>query len=70
MEKTVVAKVIDDRKFIPRILWKPAQISCDSIPSISQPSILRPPLIIRRLDLVTKGNFLCGIAFILRPPEI
>ncbi len=28
-------------------------------PSILQPSILRPPLIIRLLDLVPKGNFLC-----------
>ncbi len=31
--------------------------SCSS-PSILQPSILRPPLIIRLLDLVLKGNFL------------
>ena len=30
-----------------------------SNPSILQPSILRPPLIIRWLDLVLKGNFLC-----------
>ncbi len=30
-----------------------------SSPSILQPSILRPPLIIRLLDLVPKGNFLC-----------
>ena len=29
-----------------------------SSPSISHPSILRPPLIIRPLDLVPKGNFL------------
>ncbi len=28
-------------------------------PSILQPSILRPPLIIRLLDLVPEGNFLC-----------
>ena len=28
-------------------------------PSILQPSILRPPLIIRLLDLVPKDNFLC-----------
>ncbi len=30
-----------------------------SSPSILQPFILRPPLIIRPLDLVPKGNFLC-----------
>ncbi len=30
-----------------------------SSPSILQPSILRLPLIIRLLDLVPKGNFLC-----------
>ncbi len=30
-----------------------------SSPSILQTSILRPPLIIRPLDLVPKGNFLC-----------
>ncbi len=29
-----------------------------SSPSILQPFILRPPLIIRPLDLVPKGNFL------------
>ncbi len=30
-----------------------------SSPSIVQPSILRPPWIIRPLDLIPKGNFLC-----------
>ncbi len=30
-----------------------------SSPSILQPSILRPPLIIRPPDLVPNGNFLC-----------
>ncbi len=30
-----------------------------SSPSILQPCILSPPLIIRPLDLVPKGNFLC-----------
>ncbi len=41
-----------------------------SSPSILQTSILRPPLIIRPLDLVPKGNFLCYMTFILRPPAI
>ncbi len=30
-----------------------------SSPSILQPSVLRPPFVIRSLDLVPKGNFLC-----------
>ncbi len=30
-----------------------------SSPYILQPSILRPPLIIRPLDMVPKGNILC-----------
>ncbi len=40
-----------------------------SSPSILQPSVLRPPLIIR-LDLVPKANFLYEMTFILRPPAI
>ncbi len=42
---------------------KPIKYGCQvdmySSHSILQPSILRPPLIVRLLDLVQKGNFLC-----------
>ncbi len=41
-----------------------------SSPSILQPSVLRPAVIIRLLDLVPKDNFLCYMTFILRPPVI
>ncbi len=44
-----------------------------SSPSILQPCILhvlRPPLIIRLLDLVPKGNILTIMTIILRPPAI
>ncbi len=46
------------------VVWTPICVvfmewAVYSSPAISQPSILRPPLIIRPLDLVPKGNFLC-----------
>ncbi len=39
-------------------------------PSLLEPSILRPPLIIRPLELVQMGHYLCYMTFILRPPAI
>ncbi len=41
-----------------------------SSPPMLQPSILRPPLIIRPLDLVPRANFIGEMTFILRPPAI
>ncbi len=42
-----------------KVLYIHIQHYMYTIPSILQPSLLRPPLIIRLLDLVPESNFLC-----------